>query len=72
MSRIGNYVQELIEDGVIDAENHVNDRSPDFMDYAKGYMATDEYKQEHDAKEDKSSDDFIESINGRSKEGGTK
>lgn len=63
MSKIGNYVQELIEAGVISAENPTNAPESDYMQKANDYMATDEYEQEHAAKEKLAVDNFIESAN---------
>ena len=66
MSKIGNFVLELQEQGALLPENAHNDREPDFLDYAKSYMATPEYKQEHDAQSQRNIDSFIASVKGHS------
>ena len=62
MSKIGNYVQGLIEQGVISAENPTNAPESDYIQKAKDYMAKDEYEQEHAAKEKLAVDNFIDSV----------
>jgi hypothetical protein len=64
MSKIGNFVLELQEQGALLPENAHNDCEPDFMDYAKSYMATDEYAKEHDEQTQRSIESFLESVRG--------
>jgi len=66
MSKIGNFVLELQEQGALLPESQQNDREPDFMDYARDYMATDEYKLEHDEQAKRSIEGFLESVRGHS------
>jgi hypothetical protein len=60
MSRIGDVVIELQSQGVLIPET----REPDFLDYAKDYMATDEYAKEHDEQTRRSIECFLESVRG--------
>jgi len=60
MSRIGDIVIELQSQGVLIPET----REPDFLDYAKDYMATDEYAKEHDEQTQISIECFLESVRG--------
>ena len=64
MSKIGNFVMELQEQGALLSEGYEVDREPDFMDYAKDYMATEEYATEHDEQTKRSIESFIESVRG--------
>ena len=64
MSKIGNFVMELQEQGVLLPESPHNDPEPDFMDYAKSYMATDKYATEHDEQSKRIIESFIESVRG--------
>ena len=64
MSKIGNFVMELQEQGVLLPENAHNDREPDFYDYARDYMATDKYATEHDEQSKRIIESFIESVRG--------
>ncbi len=66
MSKIGDYVLELQEQGVLLPESPHNDPEPDFMDYAKSYMATEEYAAEHDEQTKRSIEGFLESVRGYS------
>jgi hypothetical protein len=66
MSKIGKYVMELQEQGVLLPESPHNDHEPDFMDYAKDYMATEEYAAEHDEQTKRSIESFLESVRGHS------
>jgi hypothetical protein len=66
MSKIGNFVMELQEQGALLPESPQNDREPDFMDYAKDYMATDEYAAEHDEQTKRSIEGFLDSVRGHS------
>ena len=63
MSKIGKYVMELQEQGVLLPENPTNAREPDFMDYARDYMATPEYAIEHNEQEQRIVDGFLDSVN---------
>ena len=64
MSKIGNFVMELQEQGVLLPENAHNDREPDFYDYTRDYMATDKYATEHDEQSKRIIESFIESVRG--------
>lgn len=64
MSKIGNFVLELQEQGALLPESPQNDREPDFMDYAKDYMATKEYDKEYAEFEKASIEAFIASVKG--------
>jgi len=64
MSKIGNFVMELQEQGALLPENAHNDQEPDFMDYAKSYMATEEYALEHDEQTKRSIEGFLDSVRG--------
>ena len=57
MSKIGNFVMELQEQGAL-----LSEREPDFMDYAKDYMLTDEYAKEHDEQTKRSIEGFLDSV----------
>jgi len=58
MSKIGNFVLELQEQGALLPEN----KEPDFLDYAKEYMATEEYAIEHSEHEKMVIDNFLDSV----------
>ena len=60
MSKIGNFVMALQEQGVLLPERN----EPDFLDYAKDYMATEQYSKEHDEQTRKSIELFLESVRG--------
>lgn len=62
MSKIGNFVLELQSRGALLPENAHNDPEPDFMDYAKDYMATEEYAKEHDEQSQRIINSFIDSV----------
>ena len=62
MSKIGNFVLELQEQGALLSESPQNDHEPDFMDYAKDYMLTDEYAKEHDEQTKRSIEGFLDSV----------
>ena len=66
MSKIGNFVLELQSHGALLPENVHNDPEPDFMDYARDYMATEEYAKEHDEQTRKNIESFLESVRGHS------
>ena len=58
MSKIGNFVLELQEQGVLVPERN----EPDFLDYAKEYMQTDAYLIEHTEHEKMVIDNFLNSV----------
>jgi len=60
MSKIGNFVLELQEQGALLPEN----KEPDFLDYAKEYMATEQYAREYADFEKQNIERFIESVKG--------
>ena len=62
MSKIGNFVLELQEQGALLPESLTFDTEPDFMDYAKDYMLTDEYAKEHDEQTKRSIEGFLDSV----------
>ncbi len=62
MSKIGNFVMELQEQGALLPESLTFDTEPDFMDYAKDYMLTDEYAKEHDEQTKRSIENFLDSV----------
>jgi len=43
-------------------ESYHNDQEPDFMDYARDYMATPEYAAEHNEQEQRIIDGFLDSV----------
>jgi hypothetical protein len=57
MSRMGAVVIELQE-----MNSQLHDYEPDFMDYAKDYMATKQYAVEHNEQEQQMIDTFIDSV----------
>jgi hypothetical protein len=62
---ITDFVLELQSQGALLPEN-AHDCEPDFLDYAKDYMQTDEYAKEHNEHEQLMIDDFIASVKGHS------
>jgi hypothetical protein len=48
MSKIGNFVMELQEQGALLPESHEDCRQPDFKDYADECMADPEFQKEMD------------------------
>lgn len=62
MSKIMNYIMDLQDHGVLIPENAHKDSEPDFLDYARDYMATEEYAQEHDEQTKRSIEGFLESV----------
>lgn len=63
MSRIMNLVMDLQDQGILVPEIH-NEPEPAFLDYAKDYMATDEYAKEHNEQTQRSIESFLESVRG--------
>jgi hypothetical protein len=64
MSKIGNFVMELQEQGALLSNGYEVDLEPDFMDYARDYMATKEYAKAHDEQTQRSIESFLESVRG--------
>ena len=64
ISRIGDYVLGLQEQGALLPENAHNDREPDFMDYARDYMKTEQYDKEYAEFEKANIESFIASVKG--------
>ena len=58
MSRIGDVVIELQSQGVLIPET----REPDFLDYAKDYMETEQYDKEYAEFEKQNIQSFIDSV----------
>jgi hypothetical protein len=58
MSRIGDVVIELQSQGVLIPET----REPDFLDYAKDYMKTEQYDKEYAEFEKQNIQSFIDSV----------
>jgi hypothetical protein len=64
MSKIGNFVMELQEQGALLSEGYEVDREPDFYDYARDYMKTEQYDKEYAEFEKANIESFIASVQG--------
>ena len=58
MSKVGQMAMELMDLGVLIPET----REPDFLDYAKDYMKTEQYDKEYAEFEKQNIQSFIESV----------